>query len=98
MSRGKIKVSEIVMKTVKNLPTPYFSARSGNLRIVGIEKVDRENTVIWYSMRFARKDLNLGIFEMGVLKQFLLHMAERFCLFDEVGRMLMIFLCVFYVL
>jgi len=67
MSRGKIRVSEIVMKTVMNLPTPYFSARSGNLRIVGIEKVESEKTVIWYSIRFARKDLNLGIFEVEVL-------------------------------
>lgn len=29
--------------------------------MVGIENVDRENTVIWYSMRFARNDLKRGM-------------------------------------
>ena len=51
----------------KNLPIPNFNAKSGNLKIVGIENVDRENTVIWYSILFARNDLNLGMIYFGRL-------------------------------
>ena len=67
MSRGMIKVNDSARKTDKNLPIPNFNAKSGNLKIVGIENVDRENTVIWYSILFARNDLNLGMIYFGRL-------------------------------